>query len=94
MMDYPYSTSFLMPLPGNPVQAACKAIETNLVPLDNHNKTVIQGISGGVNVYNNYTGNAKCLNWAEADDIGADMWDYQVIFSVSKIIIVLPYRFE
>ena len=80
MMDYPYATSFLMPLPGTPVKAACEAIAANLAPVVNDTgnyKTVIKGISAGVNLYNNYTGTAKCLNLNEEDDIGADMWDYQ-----------------
>ena len=56
-MDYPYSTSFLMPLPGNPVKAVCQAIKENLdYSLDNANKTIIHGIRAGVNVYTNFTG--------------------------------------
>jgi len=82
MMDYPYPTTFLMPLPGNPVSAACEVIKK---PLDQSNntadtadyKTIIQAIAAGVNLYNNYTGKAKCLHLGEPDQIGADMWDYQ-----------------
>jgi len=79
MMDYPYPTTFLMPLPGNPVNAACKLIQDTLVQANRtaDNKLIIEAIAAGVNMYNNYTGNAKCLPLGEPDQIGADMWDYQ-----------------
>jgi len=91
MMDYPYSTSFLMPLPGNPVQAVCQAIKAKLDnnTLTNENRTIIRAIEAGVNVYNNFTGKAKCLNMDDEDQIGANMWDYQACTEM-----VMPMCFD
>jgi len=80
MMNYPYETTFLMPLPGNPVNEACQRIEKALSKHFNETtapKTVLEAIQAGVDMYNNYTGKAKCLELGEPDQIGADMWDYQ-----------------
>ena len=82
MMDYPYPTEFLMPLPGYPVKAVCKAIIGN----DGGNavkgspKSTLRKIFAGLNVYFNHTGESKCLNYKSANPptLGADMWDYQV----------------
>lgn len=78
MMNYPYPTNFLAPLPGNPVQAVCHAM-MRVSPDDAHKdpKALLHGLFRGASVYFNYTGSAKCLNVSQTDDIGADMWDYQ-----------------
>ena len=39
---------------------------------------VLSSIFAGVSVYFNYTGTAKCLKLSGPDQIGTDMWDYQV----------------
>ena len=82
MMDYPYPTEFLMPLPGNPVKAVCKAI----IGSDGGNapkgspKATLRKVFAGLSVYFNHTGESKCLDFREANPptLGADMWDYQV----------------
>ena len=39
---------------------------------------LLESIYDAASVYFNYTGDATCLNLGEEDDIGADMWSYQV----------------
>ena len=74
MMDYPYQTSFLAPLPANPVVEACKPLTQDY----DDDQELLQHIFAGASVYFNYTGKAECLNMMDEDDIGADMWSYQV----------------
>ena len=53
-----------MPLPGNPVNEACQRIEKALSKHFNETtapKPVLEAIQAGVDMYNNYTGKAKCL---------------------------------
>jgi len=89
MMDYPYKTTFLMPLPGNPVKAVCDVITGRLVQENPNAKNIIHAIAGGVNIYTNFTGTSKCTNLADQDQIGADMWDYQACTEM-----VMPMCFD
>ena len=41
-------------------------------------KENLRRIFAGVSIYFNYTGEAKCLQMADPDQIGSSMWDYQV----------------
>lgn len=85
MMDYPYPTTFLMPLPGNPVKAVCKKIiksNYNQKSNDDENKKILQSVFEGVSVYFNFTGTAKCLQLSDPDQIGSSMWDYQVRYKM------------
>ena len=66
MMDYPYPTSFLAPLPANPVAAACQHLSQ---PFSNDTE-LLQMVYKAVEVYFNYTGQAKCLNLMQEDGIG------------------------
>jgi lysosomal Pro-X carboxypeptidase len=75
MMDYPYPTSFLAPLPANPVAAACAAITKQ--PAAATDEQLLLSIFGGMTVYFNSTGDSKCLDLGQEDDIGAGMWSYQ-----------------
>jgi len=96
-MDYPYPTSFLMPLPGKPVEFIVKRIatmpnETTIEKKGNETdqeKLNIRRIISGAEVYYNFTGEAKCLDLENQDDIGADMWDYQACTEM-----VMPFCFK
>ena len=63
MMDYPYTTTFLMPLPGNPVKKVCDVITGRLVQENPNAKNIIHAIAGGVNIYTNYTGIFPCIDF-------------------------------
>ena len=78
MMDYPYPTNFLAPLPANPVLAACLPLATNYT----QDQQLLGMVYQAASVYFNTSGEAKCLDLGQEDDIGADMWGYQVINSL------------
>jgi len=85
MMDYPYPTTFLAPLPANPVNVAC-------LPLGKPFKAdedLLVGIFKAASVYFNSTGETKCLNLEDQDDIGADMWSYQACTEM-----VMPFCYD
>jgi len=42
------------------------------------NHTIVNAVIAGASIYYNFTGKTSCLNLDSGDDIGADMWDYQV----------------
>jgi lysosomal Pro-X carboxypeptidase len=70
MMDYPYPTSFLAPLPANPVVAVCEHLSKPY----NNDTELLHLVYEAVNVYFNYTGQAKCLNLMEEDGIGKQIF--------------------
>jgi len=88
MMDYPYPTSFLAPLPANPVNAACDRLTANLTT-NATDEQLLTGVFSAVNVYFNYTKKAKCLDISNEDDIGADMWGYQACSEM-----VMPFCYD
>jgi hypothetical protein len=57
---------------------ACNAIVNSLHSNNDTNHTTLNAIIAGASIYYNYTGKTSCLNLDSGDDIGADMWDYQV----------------
>ena len=66
MMDYPYPTSFLAPLSANPVVAVCEHLSKSYT----NDTELLELVFKAVNVYFNYTGEAKCLDLMEEDGIG------------------------
>merc|ERR1719481_2228787 len=85
MMDYPYPTTFLAPLPANPVVAVCEHLSK---PYQNDTE-LLTNIFEAASVYFNFTGDAKCLNIRDEDDIGADMWSYQACTEM-----VMPFCYD
>jgi len=85
MMDYPYPTTFLAPLPGNPVNVACESLSKSYTD----DKELLLLVYQAASVYFNYTGSASCLNIQDEDDIGADMWSYQACTEM-----VMPFCYD
>lgn len=85
MMDYPYPTDFLAPLPANPVNAACSHLSK---PWANDTE-LLTHLFQAVSVYFNSTGNASCLDLGDEDDIGAGMWSYQACTEM-----VMPFCYD
>jgi len=85
MMDYPYATSFLAPLPANPVAAVCEHLSK---PYNNDTELLLS-VFKAVSVYFNYTGDAECLDLMQEDGIGADMWSYQACTEM-----VMPFCYD
>ncbi|KAF4525168.1 hypothetical protein B566_EDAN014759 [Ephemera danica] len=75
MLDYPYPTNFLTPLPANPIVEMCQFLNDSTVP----EKKLLEGVFKAVTVYFNFTGTASCLNVDDqaGPNLGVDGWDYQ-----------------
>ncbi|KAL9668470.1 hypothetical protein QQ045_006004 [Rhodiola kirilowii] len=71
MVDYPYPSNFLMPLPEYPIREVCKRIDS--YP---EGTSVLERIFGGVSVYYNYTGEADCFQ-LDDDPHGMSGWNWQ-----------------
>ncbi|EGI66041.1 PREDICTED: lysosomal Pro-X carboxypeptidase [Acromyrmex echinatior] len=74
MVNYPYETNFLAPLPGNPINVFCQ----HLTNVSLTGKPLLLALHGAISVYTNYTGKTNCISMKNAepglDDQG---WDYQ-----------------
>ncbi|KAF8404809.1 hypothetical protein HHK36_009699 [Tetracentron sinense] len=71
MVNYPYPSSFMMPLPGHPIKEVCRKIDS--YP---DGSSVLERIFAGVSIYYNYTGTVDCFN-LEDDPHGMDGWNWQ-----------------
>ncbi|XP_020676664.1 lysosomal Pro-X carboxypeptidase [Dendrobium catenatum] len=71
MVDYPYASSFLMPLPANPIKEVCKKIDDFPDGTD-----ILDRVFAGVSIYYNYTGSVDCFD-LEDDPHGMSGWDWQ-----------------
>nr|XP_022323280.1 lysosomal Pro-X carboxypeptidase-like [Crassostrea virginica] len=74
MVDYPYPSKFLAPLPAWPVKETCRPLSTPLSGDD-----LIRGSVKAMNVYYNYTGSTPCFDIGDSNvpNLGISGWDYQ-----------------
>ncbi|XP_047103081.1 lysosomal Pro-X carboxypeptidase [Schistocerca piceifrons] len=72
MLDYPYATNFLLPLPAYPIKTMCSKLYNSSLP----DKPLLQMLFSGLNVY---TGKEKCLNISvdASPKLGELGWDFQ-----------------
>lgn len=84
MVNYPYSTNFLAPLPPNPVTEFCARINATynddqvldvsialqyVFAFIYHIFSILQALYNALQVYSNYTGQIKCLDIKSAYDV-------------------------
>lgn len=84
MVDYPYASDFLQPLPAWPIQVVCQYLKDPNVS----DSLLLQNIFQALNVYYNYSGQAKCLNISETttSNLGSLGWSYQACTEI-----VMPF---
>ncbi|KAI3423152.1 uncharacterized protein J3R85_011276 [Psidium guajava] len=71
MVDYPYPSDFLMPLPGYPIREVCRKIDG--CP---DGTSILERVFEGASVYYNHTGEADCFDLYD-DPHGMGGWDWQ-----------------
>lgn len=75
MANYPYESNFLQPLPAWPVKEVCKNLKNSNI----NDKQLLKNLYQALNVYYNYSGQAKCMNLSETttSSLGSQGWSYQ-----------------
>ncbi|KAH8279640.1 hypothetical protein KR018_012470, partial [Drosophila ironensis] len=73
MVNYPYDSSFLAPLPANPVQQVCFYLKDQPL-LDGD---LLNTMASALAVYTNYTGKSKCLNISSNSNADEAGWNIQ-----------------
>ncbi|XP_073937888.1 lysosomal Pro-X carboxypeptidase isoform X2 [Castor canadensis] len=75
MVDYPYESNFLQPLPAWPIKVVCQFLNNP----DVSDSLMLENIFQALNVYYNYSGQVKCLNMSEiaTSSLGSQGWSYQ-----------------
>ncbi|XVE86949.1 hypothetical protein DITRI_Ditri18aG0076400 [Diplodiscus trichospermus] len=71
MVNYPYPSNFLMPLPGHPIKEVCRKIDGSP-----DGSSILERIFNGVSIYYNYTGDVDCFQ-LDDDPHGMDGWNWQ-----------------
>ncbi|XP_063703411.1 lysosomal Pro-X carboxypeptidase [Culicoides brevitarsis] len=76
MVNYPYESSFLAPLPAYPVRQFCYELKEDLTL---NGTLLLDAFHRALNVYSNFTGKTKCLDIASAYDssMGDAGWNFQ-----------------
>ncbi|XP_014479720.1 PREDICTED: lysosomal Pro-X carboxypeptidase isoform X2 [Dinoponera quadriceps] len=74
MVNYPYETDFLTPLPGHPINVFCRHLTNSSLT----GKPLLSALHGAISIYTNYTGKATCMSIKDAEPgLDAQGWDYQ-----------------
>ncbi|KAM4846065.1 lysosomal Pro-X carboxypeptidase [Thomomys bottae] len=75
MVNYPYESNFLQPLPAWPIQVVCQYFKDP----DSSEAQLVESVFQALNLYYNYTGQKKCLNMSETttSSLGSLGWGYQ-----------------
>ncbi|XP_031243250.1 lysosomal Pro-X carboxypeptidase isoform X1 [Mastomys coucha] len=75
MVNYPYACNFLQPLPAWPIKEVCQYLKNPNVS----DTVLVQNIFQALNVYYNYSGQAKCLNISQTStsSLGSMGWNFQ-----------------
>lgn len=75
MVNYPYESSFIVPLPANPVKVFCDHLTNSSLT----GKPLLTALFNATSMFTNYTKQETCTNVSDANgDLGATAWDYQV----------------
>lgn len=84
MVDYPYASNFLQPLPAWPVKVVCQYLKNP----DVSDTVLVQNIFQALNVYYNHSGQVKCLSISETatSNLGSLGWSYQACTEI-----VMPF---
>ncbi|CAG4950635.1 unnamed protein product [Parnassius apollo] len=75
MVNYPFATDFLLPLPAYPVRTVCQYLNQKLT-----GQKLLVAIGHVLEMFTNYTGKSPCVDYKKGNDYGnlnASGWDYQ-----------------
>ncbi|XP_017656403.2 lysosomal Pro-X carboxypeptidase-like isoform X2 [Nannospalax galili] len=84
LVNYPYPTNFLKPLPAWPIKVVCEY----LINPHLSDSLLLQSIYQAVNIYYNYSGQMRCNNIFETAiaSLGSQVWGYQTCTEI-----ILPF---
>lgn len=75
MVNYPFESNFLMPLPAQPVRVVCQYLNETL-----KDQKLLEGIGKVLKIFANYTGKVSCVDYKGGNNyanLDASGWDYQ-----------------
>ncbi|KAK2576844.1 hypothetical protein KPH14_005476 [Odynerus spinipes] len=82
MVDYPYESSFIVPLPPNPVKVFCNHLTNSSLT----GKPLLTALYQALSIFTNYTGQASCTKVDDATgNLGAEAWGYQACSEIVTI---------
>lgn len=78
MINYPYETSFLNPVPAWPVKAMCSKLK-GCKQFFNDPDSLLSNVHEALSVFMNFSGNVDCFNFSSSSSsaLGDSGWDYQ-----------------